>query len=108
MSSSTIISYWKPEVAIRIVTDWTHYPIPHIPYVMRPQIIYSEEAQKALSRGKSLNNEKSEQMAYQPALHADEIGLTSDKYVPLNDTVTFLPMKISYAPMSMQVVFAFE
>ena len=70
---------------------------------MRPQIVYSDEAQKALSRGKSLNNEKSEQMAYQPALHADEIGLTSDKYVPLNDTVSFLPMKISYAPMSMQV-----
>jgi hypothetical protein len=26
MSPDQIISYWKPEVAIRLVNDFTHYP----------------------------------------------------------------------------------
>lgn len=39
---------------------------------------------------------------YKPALYADEIGLTSDKYIHLNDTVEELPLKISIGPMSTQ------
>jgi hypothetical protein len=39
---------------------------------------------------------------YKPPIHVDEIGLTSDKYIPLNDTVTSLPIKVTYAPMSLQ------
>ena len=43
------------------------------------------------------------QLEYKPPIHADEIGLTSDKYVALNDTVSWLPLQISYAPLSLQV-----
>lgn len=35
-------------------------------------------------------------------MHVDEIGLTSDKYVPLNRTLSSLPLKISIEPMSLQ------
>lgn len=42
-------------------------------------------------------------MVYKPSLYADEIGLTSDKYIPLNASVTELPLRISFAPMSLQV-----
>ena len=42
-------------------------------------------------------------LRYSPPLHADEIGLTSDKYIPLNVSVTSLPLRISYGPMSLQV-----
>jgi hypothetical protein len=31
-----------------------------------------------------------------PALHVDEIGMTSDKYIPINETVTSLPLRISF------------
>jgi hypothetical protein len=41
-------------------------------------------------------------VTYKPPLHADEIGLTSDKYIALNATVAWLPLKLSYAPMSLQ------
>jgi hypothetical protein len=27
--ADTVISYWKPEVAVRIVNDFTHYPMTH-------------------------------------------------------------------------------
>lgn len=34
--------------------------------------------------------------AFLPALHVDEMGMTSDKYIPVNDTVTSLPLRISF------------
>ena len=39
---------------------------------------------------------------YKPAIHADEIGLTSDKYIPINESIKELPLALSYAPMSLQ------
>ena len=35
-------------------------------------------------------------IAHIPALHVDEIGMTSDKYIPLNETVKALPLSISF------------
>ncbi len=40
---------------------------------------------------------------YKPSLYVDEIGLTSDKYIHLNNTVNELPIRISIGPMSTQV-----
>jgi len=40
---------------------------------------------------------------YRPAVFVDEIGLTSDKYVVLNETVQELPLKITFGPLSLQV-----
>ena len=85
MPSSTIISYWKPEVAIRLVNDHSIYPSEYIPHAVAANSL-------------RVNNK----MVYKPAIHVDEIGLTSDKYIPLNSSVQSLPLKISYAPMSLQ------
>lgn len=35
-------------------------------------------------------------IAHIPALHVDEIGLTSEKYIPLNHTIASLPLRISF------------
>ncbi len=35
-------------------------------------------------------------IAHIPALHVDEIGMTSEKYMPINGTVTSLPLRISF------------
>ncbi len=42
------------------------------------------------------------EQAYKPIVHVDEIGLTSDKYVPLNGTLSSLPLRITIEPMSLQ------
>lgn len=42
--------------------------------------------------------------SYKPVVYVDEIGLTSDKYIPLNDTIQMLPLKISFGPLSLQVL----
>ena len=101
MGSDAVISYWKPEVAIRLVTDATRYPYDYLPFSLRPNVIFSEEQRKEMKAGRSAPR-KANSAFYSPPLHADEIGLTSDKYVDLNSTVETLSLKISYASMSMQ------
>ena len=105
MPAETIISYWKPEVAIRLVTDSTAFPFDNgtilcilvfvccwnsctlcyatVPYALQRHI-YQERKQQF----------------YKPPIHVDEIGLTSDKYIPLNSTVSSLPLKLSFGSMS--------
>lgn len=39
---------------------------------------------------------------YLPIVHVDEMGLTSDKYLPLNESTPVLPLKVSLGPMSSQ------
>lgn len=39
---------------------------------------------------------------YKPSLFVDEIGLTTDKYIPLNASVAALPLKLSFGPLSLQ------
>lgn len=85
LDSSTIISYWKPEVAIKLVQDDSVYPSDYVPHAIASNIV-----------------RVGGRIFYRPAIHADEIGLTSEKYIPLNGSVTALPLKISYAPMSLQ------
>lgn len=39
---------------------------------------------------------------YKPSVFVDEMGLTSDKYIPLNASITALPLKITFGPLSLQ------
>lgn len=41
-------------------------------------------------------------VGHKPPFYADEMGLTSDKYVPLNSTVDHLPLKLTISSMSLQ------
>lgn len=101
MDKSAVISYWKPEVAIYVVTDSTQYPYDHVPFAIRPNIVFSDKQKKEMKAGKSVSRTIGS-ATYCPPVHADEIGLTSDKYVDLNDTMKSLPLKITYSSMSMQ------
>mmetsp|Transcript_17412 Transcript_17412/g.29188 ORF Transcript_17412/g.29188 Transcript_17412/m.29188 type:complete len:634 (-) Transcript_17412:189-2090(-) len=101
MPSDTVISFWKPEVAVRLVTDFTLYPLSHnVPVAIRRNVIAPKYSVPANHR--RINSGTPYQKYYKPAFHADEMGLTSDKYIPLNETVQSLPLKITYEPMSVQ------
>lgn len=76
--------YWKPEVAVKYLIDEDTYPMDYahlsgMDFVAVPK-------SKRYPKG----------LAHVPALHVDEIGLTSDKYIPVNKTVTSLPLRISF------------
>lgn len=77
-------SYWKPEVAIKLVNEEEHYP----------------QDAAALSGMPIARVTKSDYhptgFAFVPVLHVDEIGLTSEKYIPVNETVTTLPLRVLF------------
>lgn len=91
MSPSTIISYWKPEVCARLVVDFTAYPYDYLPHVLAKNIVSSTSSSSS-----------SRKLSYLPPIHVDEIGLTTDKYIPLNDSINSLSLKFSYSAMSLQ------
>lgn len=76
--------YWKPEVAIKYLIDEESYPM-HLAHVSGMDMVRVQK-QKGHPAG----------IAHIPALHVDEIGMTSDKYIPLNETVSSLPLRISF------------
>lgn len=79
--------YFKPEVAIKIVSDTTVYPLP---------IALQTGLDVAQLQGRTTT------YGYLPSLYVDEIGLTSEKYLHLNHTVTDVPLRISLDTLSPQ------
>ena len=71
----SMIPYWKPEVAVRLVTDFSRYPVNYLPRGLEQHLVSGKRVtEEMVKRG-----EKKFFGAYKPAIHADEIGLTSDK-----------------------------
>lgn len=90
MSPETIIRYWKPEVMIRLVTDSSRYPKDYLPLALEPLLVKSKQRRGSI------------RYSYRPPLFVDEVGLTSDKYLPLNTSISSLPIKISFSSISLQ------
>jgi hypothetical protein len=76
--------YWKPEVAVKYLIDEDSYPMDYA-HVSGMDLVRVEKTQLHPSG-----------IAHMPALHVDEIGLTSEKYIPLNFTVSSLPLHITF------------
>lgn len=104
MPADTIISYWKPEVAIKLVTDFSKYPYEYLPESLRKHVFQqnSDHLSASTTSTTSSVNQKQLKYYYKPPIHVDEIGLTTDKYIPLNNTVSYLPLKLSYSSMSLE------
>ncbi|CAM9352733.1 unnamed protein product, partial [Ectocarpus sp. 4 AP-2014] len=91
------VSFWKPEVAVRVVADFTEYPHNYL-----PQTVQRAAEIIGLTKDGQWSSGAWDSLAYKPIVHVDEIGLTSDKYVPLNRTLSSLPLKVTIEPMSLQ------
>ena len=76
--------YWKPEVSIKYVNDDEAYPADLAGLSGLPLVTTARSPSHPQG------------FAFTPSLHADEIGLTSEKYIPINETVTSLPLRISF------------
>jgi Cleft lip and palate transmembrane protein 1 (CLPTM1) len=75
--------YWKPEVSIKYIYDGTKYPKDYV-HVSGMPVVETFRS-----------NAHPTGLAILPSLYVDEIGLTSEKYLPLNQTATALPLRIS-------------
>jgi hypothetical protein len=76
--------YWKPEVAVKYLIDVDSYPrdMAHVSGMDLVRVVKSRSQPSGI--------------AHIPALHVDEIGLTSEKYIPLNATISSLPLRITF------------
>ena len=82
--------YWKPEVSVHLIHDDEGYPL-EVSHRVGFEVVPLSPAAPRRGGGRHASGR-----AYLPAVHVDEIGLTSDKYVPLNGTVTALPLRIGF------------
>lgn len=87
--------YWKPEVAVKFVGDDAVYPVDMVGN-SGMEVIQLGGGRSSASASASNARDHPSGYAYLPGLHVDEIGLTSEKYVPLNETVTALPLHVTF------------
>uniref|UniRef100_A0A2P2NGP9 Cleft lip and palate transmembrane protein n=1 Tax=Rhizophora mucronata TaxID=61149 RepID=A0A2P2NGP9_RHIMU len=78
------VSYWKPNVTINLVDDFTRYPHNGVPPNIAPYL-----------------NIESSMGNYFPTVFFNEFWLLRDKLIAINDTVTELPLNLEVAPISM-------
>ena len=80
-----IINYWKPELTIRPLCDWTTYKANSIPL----QIIDHYKIDVRTNK-------------YWPVIYMDDFWLLGDKLIPIynNNTLSIIPLKISLSPIS--------
>ncbi|CAN8256856.1 unnamed protein product [Cochlearia groenlandica] len=78
------ISYWKPNVTINLIDDFTRYPQHGVP----PNIFPYLQVEPT-----SVN--------YYPTVFFNEFWLLRDKLIAINESVSELPLNLEVSPMSM-------
>ncbi|CAD6260806.1 unnamed protein product [Miscanthus lutarioriparius] len=78
------ISYWKPNVTINLVEDFTRYPNNNVPPNVAPYL-----------------NVDPATGDYYPTVFFNEFWLLRDKLIALNETVEELPLNLEVGPISM-------
>ncbi|KAK7824365.1 uncharacterized protein LOC112012307 [Quercus suber] len=78
------VSYWKPNITINLVDDFTRYPHNAVPPNIAPY----------LNVEPSTGN-------YYPSVFFNEFWLLRDKLIQINETVTELPLNLEVGPISM-------
>ncbi|XP_040996670.1 cleft lip and palate transmembrane protein 1 homolog [Juglans microcarpa x Juglans regia] len=78
------VSYWKPNITINLVDDFTRYPHNAAPPNVAPYL-----------------NVEPSTGDYYPTIFFNEFWLLKDKLIPLNETVTELPLNLEVGPISM-------
>ncbi|XP_074321008.1 uncharacterized protein LOC141657620 [Silene latifolia] len=78
------ISYWKPNVTINLLDDFSGYSANAVPPNVAPYL-----------------NVEPKTGNYFPTIYFNEFWLLRDKLIPINETVTELPLNLEVGPISM-------
>ncbi|XP_010547702.1 PREDICTED: cleft lip and palate transmembrane protein 1 homolog [Tarenaya hassleriana] len=78
------VSFWKPNITISLVDDFTRYTMNGVPPNIAPYMHV-----EALSGN------------YYPTIFFNEFWLLKDKLIPINETVSELPLNLEVSPISM-------
>ncbi|KAL5820107.1 hypothetical protein ACOSQ4_023949 [Xanthoceras sorbifolium] len=77
------VSYWKPNITINLVDDFTRYPLNAAPPNIAPHL-----------------NVEPTTGNYYPIIFFNEFWLLREKLIPINETVTELPLNLEVGPIS--------
>ncbi|KAG7608571.1 Cleft lip and palate transmembrane 1 [Arabidopsis suecica] len=78
------VSYWKPNVTINLVDDFTRYPQHGVPPNIYPYLLVEPST-----------------INYYPTVFFNEFWLLRDKLILINETVSELPLNLEVSPISM-------
>lgn len=78
------VSYWKPNLTINLVDDFTRYTQNAVPPNIAPYLNIAPTTGY-----------------YYPTVFFNEFWLLRDKLIPINDTITKLPLHLELSPISM-------
>ncbi|XP_030551391.2 cleft lip and palate transmembrane protein 1 homolog [Rhodamnia argentea] len=78
------IPYWKPNVTINLVEDFTRYPHNAVPPNVAPYL-----------------NVEPSTGSYYPTIYFNEFWLLRNKLIPINETVDEVPLNLEVGPISM-------
>ncbi|XP_054806037.1 uncharacterized protein LOC129308731 [Prosopis cineraria] len=78
------VSYWRPNITINLVDDFTRYPKKGVPPNIAPHLNIDPISEN-----------------YYPIVFFNEFWLLRDKLIPINETVTELPLHMEVGPISM-------
>ncbi|XP_050369046.1 uncharacterized protein LOC126787164 [Argentina anserina] len=78
------VSYWKPNITVNLVDDFTRYPHNTVPPNIAPYL-----------------NVEPNSGNYFPTVYFNEFWLLRDKLIPINETVKELPLNLEVGPISM-------
>ncbi|XP_068647969.1 uncharacterized protein [Aristolochia californica] len=78
------VSFWKPNITINLVDDFTKYTLNAIPPNVAGYLNVQQKSQ-----------------GYYPTIFFNEFWLLRDKLIRLNDSVTELPLHLEVSPISM-------
>ncbi|KAK6790454.1 hypothetical protein RDI58_014254 [Solanum bulbocastanum] len=102
------ISYWKPNVTINLVDDFTRYTANAIPPIVAPCILYflclfilNMVSFYTMYSGKIVSIVRYFCRNYYPTVFFNEFWLLRDKLIAINDTVTEVPLHLEVSPISM-------
>lgn len=74
---------------------------PQLPRVLNSHLV--AEKRKLPADERAIRTRQGEVVVgYKAPFYADEMSLTTDKYIPLNSTVSDLPLKVTISSMSLQ------
>mmetsp|Transcript_11259 Transcript_11259/g.42021 ORF Transcript_11259/g.42021 Transcript_11259/m.42021 type:complete len:618 (-) Transcript_11259:109-1962(-) len=90
VGSMPLEAKWVPEVGIKLLSEFQAYDVEDLP-----------EVEMVLPVARNLDPQDKARFVYQPLMHADEVGLTSDKYGSLNKTTSQLPLKLTVGHLSL-------
>jgi hypothetical protein len=83
--------HWRPLAAMNLMVDRTRYPQHEVPPLIGQFLLVDRRDRRASAA----------RAGYLPPLFADGMALTTDRFLPLNGTVTWLPLNVTLTPSSL-------